>query len=62
MKILKVKESKNGSAELIYALSKDERLLFAYIAKCRKQKCNNKFINDCILEAIKNYLKEYDNL
>jgi hypothetical protein len=56
MKIINIKEHKNGSATIIYTLNKYEHLLFQQLAKTRKKKLSKKFINSMILEAITNYL------
>ena len=58
MKITKEIKHKNGGVTLIYSLNKKEDKLLKGLAKEKKVKYTEKFINKCILEGIKNMLKE----
>jgi hypothetical protein len=58
MKVISIKEQKDGSALLTYSLNDNENLIFKQLAKKRKKKYSNQFINSQILVAIKKYIKE----
>jgi len=58
MKVLKIKENKDGSATISYELNADDEYVLRALAKSKKKRYTKKFINDCILEGITNMLKE----
>lgn len=58
MKILNIKENKDGSAYLEIELNKINEEQLREIAKLKKKKYNNEFINKILLETIKNYLRK----
>jgi hypothetical protein len=58
MKVISIKEQKDGSAIMTYSLNDNEKLIFKQLAKKRKKKYSNQFINSQILVAIKKYIKE----
>ena len=58
MKITKIIENKNGSADVVYELDAKEIDLFKYAAKIKHKKFSKKFINDSILKSLNNCVKE----
>jgi hypothetical protein len=58
MKVLKIKENKDGSATVTYELDKQEEIILRQHAENRGKKYSKKFVNDCILEGIINMLRE----
>jgi len=56
MKILAVKERKDGSASLTFSLHKKDEAILKKIAIIRKSKYTKKFAREAILEAITNYV------
>jgi len=53
MKVIKIKEHKNGSATMTYELSDIDTAFFKELAKKRKKKFNITFINKEVLKALK---------
>jgi len=58
MKILKIKDNKDGSADVTYEFDNKELALFKYSAKIKHKKFDKKFIKDSILKSIKQYVME----
>jgi len=58
MRVISIKENKNGSATIVYELNDSDQSILKSVAKKRHKKYDNKFINSCILTGIKNYIKE----
>jgi hypothetical protein len=57
MKILRIKENKNGSADMTYQLSIAEVKVFKRIAKEQGKKYTDKFVNSIILKGIESLFK-----
>ena len=58
MKVLKIKEQKDGSAIMTYELSGDERKLFKKVIG--KERLTDKDINKVVLKAIKGGIKQQE--
>lgn len=58
MKILNIKENKDGSALFDIELSKQDEDKFKEIARLKKRKYDNEFIKRTILKALKNYVNK----
>jgi hypothetical protein len=56
MKILKIKEQKDGSAIIDYEITKEEEKVIKQITRVKK--LTKKIINKFVLEAITKYLME----
>jgi hypothetical protein len=56
MKILSIKERKDGSADMVYELNKSDEKLFRQMAKQNKVRFSKKFCNQLILNALQNYI------
>ena len=54
MKVLRIREQKDGGALMDFELSKKDETILRKIAKDRKKKYSNEFVNNIILTAIKN--------
>jgi hypothetical protein len=59
MKIVKEVNHKNGDVTITYTLNGEEDLLLRMLSKAQNKKYTKKFINGCILEGIKNLIKEH---
>jgi len=57
MKILSLKERKDGSANMTYQLSKKDEILFRKAAEYAKVRYSKKFANQLILNALELFLK-----
>jgi len=57
MKIISIKERKDGSADMVYELNKKDVTLFQKLAKESKVRFSKKFCNQLILNALVKYVK-----
>ena len=62
MKITQLKNNKNGSLDMFYQLTQEEINCFKRAAKLKKKRYSIKFVNSCMLKAIKQGLKRDMNL
>lgn len=61
MKILKIKEQKDGSAIMTYQLNAREIECFKTAARIKHKKFCKAFINKCMLEAIEHEIQREEN-
>ena len=61
MKIVSVKEKKDGNATLEFTLSKEDESALKKVAKIRGVKYTKKFAKERILEAIETYVTSKEN-
>jgi hypothetical protein len=56
MKILQIKEQKDGNAILEFSLSKEDEIALKQVAKIRGVRYSKKFATERILEGIESYI------
>jgi len=60
MKIIKIKDNKDGSVNVTYEFDNKELALLRFSAKIKHKKFDKKFIKDSILKAIEQYIIEME--
>ena len=60
MKVLNLKEYKNGSALMTFLFTKEEEEMFKVVAKYQHKRFDKFFIRKAILKALKRYVRIYN--